>query len=320
MHYMILKKICKYSKMTIVEFFAKWRDYSLRFATYNLIWALSTYARVSKVRSWADLKKRGYIFSYLEDNHGDIIDKYRHHAASDQWVEESSIWLFWAQGLECAPELVRMCCANLLNLHSDAKLLTLDNVLQYVDVEPYILQRVTAGTLSLTQLSDILRADILSKYGGVWIDATCFLTRRLPSWSREQQFFSPSPLGTQNSWCGWAMGTNMIGNPTFLFLRDTLHAHALSGRFLIDYLFIDYVILYAYENFDAVREMIDRCPTNNVKRYELQRLLNRAFDQTTFDALISEDWLFKLTHKHSSHRMRGGRLSYYGKLLSDTNL
>lgn len=37
------------------------------------------------------------------------------------------------------------------------------------------------GNISNTQFSDILRINLLARYGGYWIDATCLLTQSTPN-------------------------------------------------------------------------------------------------------------------------------------------
>ena len=90
------------------------------------------------------------------------------------------IWIFWAQGWDNAPPLVKLCrdswTAN--NPNYEINLLSQDDIVQYVTLD-YSLE---GKKLTPTNYSNILRLSILSKYGGVWVDATTFCSAPLDSW------------------------------------------------------------------------------------------------------------------------------------------
>ena len=61
------------------------------------------------------------------------------------------IWVFWAQGFENAPELVKACYKNLINHNGKAvRAITLGNIHEYVSIPNYISAKVKKGTISLT--------------------------------------------------------------------------------------------------------------------------------------------------------------------------
>lgn len=62
---------------------------------------------------------------------------------------EPVIWWCWLQGLESAPPIVKAC---------------------------YILDKWKAGIISNTHFSDILCLELLTSRGGIWVDATVFVT------------------------------------------------------------------------------------------------------------------------------------------------
>ena len=88
------------------------------------------------------------------------------------------VWVCWLQGIDAAPELVKVCCES---LHRNLKgreiiLLTNENVRQYVTLPKDIEKKYRDGIIPMAHYTDMLRLDLLIKYGGTWIDATVLCT------------------------------------------------------------------------------------------------------------------------------------------------
>jgi tetratricopeptide (TPR) repeat protein len=95
------------------------------------------------------------------------------HSTFDQ-----PIFVYWAQGFDAAPRVVRACLAALKANNPDSRVheLSLDNIGDYVDV-PEDLVASLAG--DHYHFSDLLRMLLLEKFGGIWVDATCLVTEPL---------------------------------------------------------------------------------------------------------------------------------------------
>lgn len=76
--------------------------------------------------------------------------------------------------MEHAPKMVQYCFQSLKSNLRDKRiiLITEDNYKEYVQFPTYILEKYEKGCFSKTHLSDLLRLELLIKYGGTWIDAT----------------------------------------------------------------------------------------------------------------------------------------------------
>ena len=109
------------------------------------------------------------------------LDEIRERAAAvrfDASAEAPRIWMYWAQGIEDAPAIVQRCHEELLRYHSADEIVLLDEELvpRYAEI-PDVVRRRTAE--NPTKFSDALRLELLLRYGGVWLDATCFPRERL---------------------------------------------------------------------------------------------------------------------------------------------
>jgi hypothetical protein len=85
------------------------------------------------------------------------------------------VFIYWGQGVDEAPPLVRKCISNAKKVIPKKSLVLLDdaNLQDWLDVPAVIIE---AKTKSYAAYSDYIRFALLSKYGGVWMDATCFVT------------------------------------------------------------------------------------------------------------------------------------------------
>lgn len=94
-----------------------------------------------------------------------------------QIVEKNkNIWIFWYQGMENAPDIVRA-CYNSIKEHLNTWniiLITKENYMEYVNIPEYIIEKLKKNVMTITHFSDILRLALLEKYGGLWLDATVY--------------------------------------------------------------------------------------------------------------------------------------------------
>lgn len=93
------------------------------------------------------------------------------------------IWIYWHTGFESAPLLVKQCLASWRKYHPSWKIQLLDqhNLDEFVDRSSY----PDLPNFKVQYGSDLIRLDLLTKYGGVWADATTFCTKPLESWLAE---------------------------------------------------------------------------------------------------------------------------------------
>lgn len=103
---------------------------------------------------------------------------------------DEKIYSIWFQGEENAPELIRSCFAT-IRRHCPQELVVLDEktIFDYITLPEEIVAKFRDGKMKYCHFADICRLELLHRYGGWWIDATCFLTGPVPEWISEQDFF-----------------------------------------------------------------------------------------------------------------------------------
>jgi hypothetical protein len=116
------------------------------------------------------------------------------------------IWTYWHQGFNQAPPLVRSCVEQWQKLHPDWQIQLLDQhcISQYA--EPLDIKEKTLDKMLLAHQSDLLRTQLLIKYGGVWADPTTFPLKSLNDWLPQQMaagifmFYKPGRERIVTNW------------------------------------------------------------------------------------------------------------------------
>ena len=227
-------------------------------------------------------------------------------------IEKSNkIWICWFQGIENAPELVKACYNSVLKNYKDKQIIVLteENYKQYVDIPEYILKKWEKGYITFAHFSDILRIELLSKYGGLWLDSTIFTTKRSELVFNENiELFvykqvdldRKNPLSiVASSWLMYSNKNNNIINLTkkllYQYWKDYNHA-------------INYNIFHIFFKFatEVYKDEWDKVPTfNNISPHILQFELNDDFQEMRFNEIknMSDfhklNWRIKSENKNS---------------------
>lgn len=145
------------------------------------------------------------------------------------------IWILWFQGLSKAPFLVRKCIDSWVKENQNWEVIILDenNVSKYVVLD---LPENILANLPLVKKSNVVRLHLLSKYGGVWADATTFCMKPLDEWIDDcttSGFFAFYKPGRDRIMSSWFMVSEK-GSPIVLKLKERLNSFWLVNEFNIN--------------------------------------------------------------------------------------
>ena len=195
-----------------------------------------------------------------------------------------------------------------------------NNYQNYVEIPQYIIDKLNQGIITITHFSDIMRASLLAKWGGVWMDATMYLVDSIEDEIQGYEFYSnklpaDNQFATHVDKANWSAFFLACGaeNPILVNLRNILFEYWKTHTMLINYFLVDYCIKLSYDKFESLHKIIEKVPVNNVHLHDLQPLLNEPFDQATFEKLTQDTKFFKLTYKMDFSK--GAEHSYYNYLL-----
>lgn len=257
------------------------------------------------------------ISKYINKKYSYIIE----HASNDTpktFINDSKyIWICWWQGIDQAPDIVKVCIDSVKKRYSNKKIIIIDqkNYSNYIDIPKIIIEKVNKGIFSITFFSDILRFCLLEKYGGVWIDSTIFLNKKVNMdgysfFSVKHNLYSKWHV-CRGKWSGFFIGASK-NNCGIKLIRDILLAYAQNENALIAYLLVDAVIGIAYDNLSAFKKQVDAVPVNNSKIFVMQNELNDEFSSF----LVPSD-VNKLSYKFKYNLTVDHKETVYGELLNN---
>lgn len=149
----------------------------------NPLWLSRNRRRVNREDAKVDMLHNYFSFFYLN-----AVKALPYTSAERQ--ENEKIYSIWFQGEQNAPDLVKACFAS-VRRHCTQELVVLDAEMleREIDIPAVITQKFKQGKIGPAHYSDICRVELLHKYGGYWLDATCYVTAPIPDWVSDQDFF-----------------------------------------------------------------------------------------------------------------------------------
>lgn len=261
------------------------------------------------------------IIRWLDKRYGEEADKaiagYTSHCKIQ---EDSPIWVFWWQGEKTMPPVVRSCYKSVLKNAEKHPviLITENNITEYVDIPQYIYEKIREKKMTLTHFSDILRENLLYKHGGIWMDATIYMTAPFSKEMYEYEYYSIKGAFEEWEWTGSFQAAG----------KGSVFAKAVSHLFncywkehdcLISYLLIDCFLAVARKHSPAIDQMIKDLPQKDASIFLLNdQYLDKTYDVDEMEALSNKTNLHKLSYKYKHDSAVGEKLTFWGALLNES--
>lgn len=218
-----------------------------------------------------------------------------------------TVWTCWWQGEDEAPEIVKACWQsqkrNLLSGEQHV-IITKDNYSRYITIPDYILNKFEDGKNKMAHLADFVRACLLYKYGGVWLDATVLLLEPLPeqcwslplyTWRLDAVHFNSKTI-----WTTWFIASCQ-GSVLYQFVMEAFLYYFTKYDKVKYYLTIDYFISICTNLVDGVLEQFGQIPYNNQTAVKLGRHLNEPYLESKFREYCQGSFLQKLSWHGSGY-------------------
>ena len=254
-------------------------------------------------------------YSYVIERHAkDVINnKNCPKVAPKDW----QIFYGWLQGEENLPLLARCCYNSLKENAGDYKIVFIDekNYLDYVEIPQYIFEKYKAGKMKPAHFADVIRINLLEKYGGLWVDSTILVTEPLENYKKfwKLPFFTQKFTNEKNNnhpitkgfgayssygrWGTFIQGSSVIHNPFYVFVKDFLNEYWRDFDEVIDYVLMDFIFDIAYSNIPAVKKEMDDCPINNENVWTLSPYLNAPYAQFPYDKILKGNFFNKFSSR-----------------------
>jgi len=103
-----------------------------------------------------------------------------------------TIWQFWDNPAgKATPEIIESSVKSVKRLRGnfEHKILNNSTIGDYSDLPGYVLDKFNKKQMDYAHFSDLLRLNLLKNHGGIWMDATCYMTDFVPEFIIKQDFF-----------------------------------------------------------------------------------------------------------------------------------
>lgn len=258
---------------------------------------LSREAIQMKIQKKLKKRYRNILFNFDEEK-----CKNKEHA------NPKILWTCWFQGIDVAPEIVKKCINSMKATFNDYEIIiiTNENYFDYVSFPPYILQLVETGRITKTHLSDLLRLELLTTYGGVWVDATVLFTDTvLPTAFTESELFmfqelKPGSNGHFLPMSSWYIQSKS-NNEILCCTKELMYEYWRNNDKLIDY-----YLLHHFLNITKIRflDNWERIPKySNSDTHLLLLELFDKYDDYRFQEICRITPIHKLTYKFNKDKL-----------------
>ena len=222
------------------------------------------------------------------------------------------IWTMWQQGEAQMPETVR---ASMKTIKDFAErngcefiLLTNENLVDFIDIPTDIIEKYKRKELTAAHYSDIIRFSLLYQYGGIWMDATLFVSPYATVDMFKGDFFSLNhpPIHADEieraigdfKWSSFFLAGKKEKS-YFKHIRDLYIYFIRKYPVFIHYLMLDYFILSEYKLNDEFKDLVDELPVlaPAERVWFLRDHANDIFDENVWTEVLKTTPIMKTTYK-----------------------
>lgn len=245
------------------------------------------------------------VSRYLE-RYAPFIADIREDITEKEASGQERIFSIWLQGEKNAPGIVQ---ASLKSIRHNCtqELVVLDekSIAEWISLPGYIMDKWKSGKIRPAHFADICRVELLYRYGGVWLDATCFVTSPIPRWITDEDFFIY--LGGNTLKGSYAFVQNCFfrsrkGDLLVKVWREAISAYWAAENSAIDYFVHQLLFKMAVLNNPQAKGRFDRMP--HMEQDPTHALWleyrDRPFDRETYDRVTAGAFFQKTEYKSGS--------------------
>lgn len=275
------------------------------------------YFKTSKTVYKVERDKKAIIYDYIEKkmesliryfNNGVNLPMSEELLVPGKNIDKIPVFICWWQGEDQMPDIVKACYNSIKDAVPsnicEVILITLDNCLEYVAFSDSIIEKFNDGIISMTHMSDLLRAELLYRYGGMWVDATYFFAKSVDPQIFQKEFYTIAyknmVMGPELSKAKWSVSMMCCQkyNRLMLYLCEAFREYWETENQMIDYYLIDYVVLSGYNNINDIKKIIDRVEKLDKFPYPLQLRLNQEANEYSINKYYEDSWNYKINRKN----------------------
>ncbi|MDD6655874.1 MAG: capsular polysaccharide synthesis protein [Lachnospiraceae bacterium] len=239
----------------------------------------------------------------LENRYRWKLDEFEKNYIEKEHKACKKIWICWFQGMNNAPIIVKKCYKSVVDNNPDKEVvvLTSDNINEYVTFPDYIMRKWKQGIITHTHMTDLLRLELLIKYGGLWLDATVLCTGNVPDYFFDSDLFffqslKPGRDGDCQYISSWLMESK-TNNKILMATRELCYEYWKKNNSMWDYFLLhDFMAIVLDKYEDDWKRVI---PRDNSTPHILQLRLFDTYDEKLWNAIREQTPFHKLSYKYS---------------------
>lgn len=216
------------------------------------------------------------------------------------------VFTFWNSPVPAAPPIVRTCLAQLHRMHPDAIVLDPATVGEWIDVPPFVSKLLDSGRVA--HFADYVRVALLERYGGIWVDATCYLPG--PLTESIQPLLSAGvlyPRWSARQISNWFIATSGPRHPIIALQRAALEAWWRERDDLPDYFLYHRIFESLLSLVPEARRIWRRVPQlSSLSAHLLQVAMYRPYDPDECALILDASPIQKLSYKYDAESVPPG--------------
>lgn len=224
------------------------------------------------------------------------------------------VWFCWMQGKDKMPDIVRACYNSQLRNINDREFHFIDesNWRDYVSIPDYLVEKYRKGIMPTAMFTDLIRLELLIKYGGSWIDSTVLCTGGYDPELLDADIFMYQ-YGKGQGLSNWFI-TSCSNNPMLMVIRDVLRQYWKDYDVVLDYYIFHLLFGRLMSDYP---DMIARMPyADSFLAIKLGKNRAKDFNQSTWDKFTAKVHFHKLSWRFNEAGIKNP-CSYYNHILSE---
>ena len=267
------------------------------------------------------------ISTRIRDTYTPLVKRYCHEIETkDSFsisrkykAKRNRVFFCWLQGIDNAPNLVKACYHSLIVNLSDKEIVIIDNsvVDDWIDIPEDLKCKYRKGIIPNAMYSDLIRLELLTNYGGSWIDSTVLCTNRnYPRHILEDDDLflfqyrkaKGEPITGISNWFISARQSH----PLLSILKTLLYQYWRDFDCVVDYfIFHRFFMMIAEERPDWIKNIT---PANSLACLVLEQRVCEDVDKEWFERHINRVSFHKMNYRVSEKAIHN-KNSYYNHIL-----
>lgn len=240
------------------------------------------------------------------------------HEYQENKEPKERVFTLWFQGEENAPAIVKSCIRS-MRRHLKQELIVLDEktLFEWISLPEDIISKWKSGKICNANFSDICRLELLYQYGGIWMDATDFVSAPIPDYIMNSDFFLFKTGEKYGKWFSFIESCFIRAkkdNQLLAIWHDAVMEYWKHENSAIDYFVNLMLFRFVVENNNTASDLYAKMPKiDHSQILDFWRYYgDKRFDPEEFNRLMSNSFMKKTSyHTKSAEQTKQGSFAEY---------